>query len=36
MNNNGEISGSKKLMPILFLGHGSPMNAIEENHLKIS
>jgi len=24
---------SAELMPVLFLGHGSPMNAIEENEL---
>jgi 4,5-DOPA dioxygenase extradiol len=26
-----ELSTSEKTMPILFVGHGSPMNAIEEN-----
>jgi 4,5-DOPA dioxygenase extradiol len=26
-----ELSSSEKKMPILFVGHGSPMNAIEEN-----
>jgi hypothetical protein len=24
-------SGVEKLMPVLFIGHGSPMNAIEDN-----
>lgn len=27
----GDLPGSTDLMPVLFLGHGSPMNAIEEN-----
>ncbi|MCB2204463.1 4,5-DOPA dioxygenase extradiol [bacterium] len=27
----GDGSGSAQRMPVLFLGHGSPMNAIEEN-----
>ncbi|HZH69205.1 MAG TPA: 4,5-DOPA dioxygenase extradiol, partial [Flavobacteriaceae bacterium] len=26
-----EIFGNTSKMPVLFLGHGSPMNAIEEN-----
>jgi len=29
-------SGSTELMPVLFVGHGSPMNAIEENEFVIS
>lgn len=28
---NPEISGSTSTMPVLFAGHGSPMNAIEDN-----
>jgi len=30
-DNIDEFTESNKLMPLLFLGHGSPMNAIEEN-----
>ena len=26
-----QLPKSEKKMPVLFLGHGSPMNAIEEN-----
>ncbi len=29
--NKSEISENNKLMPLLFLGHGNPINAIEEN-----
>jgi 4,5-DOPA dioxygenase extradiol len=31
LNNITEPNGSTDLMPVLFIGHGSPMNAIEEN-----
>ncbi|MBW6501130.1 MAG: hypothetical protein K0B05_07025 [Bacteroidales bacterium] len=30
LNNNTALRNTPK-MPVLFLGHGSPMNAIEEN-----
>ena len=30
---SGSFSNTEK-MPVLFLGHGSPMNAIEENQLR--
>ena len=30
-SNNRILVNSQELMPVLFLGHGSPMNAIEEN-----
>jgi 4,5-DOPA dioxygenase extradiol len=30
-NNQSKPSGSTENMPVLFLGHGSPMNAIEDN-----
>lgn len=31
LSNNKKASGNTSKMPVLFLGHGSPMNAIEEN-----
>jgi len=31
LNQLSNLSGSSEKMPVLFLGHGSPMNAIEEN-----
>lgn len=31
LNKIGRLPGSTAPMPVLFLGHGSPMNAIEEN-----
>ena len=31
LNKTTEPSGITAKMPVLFLGHGSPMNAIEEN-----
>jgi 4,5-DOPA dioxygenase extradiol len=31
LTNMSDLSNSTKQMPVLFLGHGSPMNAIEEN-----
>lgn len=31
LNKMTEYFGKTKKMPVLFLGHGSPMNAIEEN-----
>jgi 4,5-DOPA dioxygenase extradiol len=31
LENVSELFGSTEKMPVLFLGHGSPMNAIEEN-----
>jgi 4,5-DOPA dioxygenase extradiol len=31
LNNIGTHAGAAASMPVLFLGHGSPMNAIEEN-----
>ncbi len=31
LNNKTEVPDSMGKMPVLFLGHGSPMNAIEEN-----
>jgi len=31
LNKLGEVLGNTERMPLLFLGHGSPMNAIEEN-----
>ena len=31
LNKIAEQVGSTTKMPVLFLGHGSPMNAIEEN-----
>jgi 4,5-DOPA dioxygenase extradiol len=31
MNISSAISDNSSLMPLLFIGHGSPMNAIEEN-----
>jgi len=31
LNNIGTHAGAPASMPVLFLGHGSPMNAIEEN-----
>ena len=30
-NKRSELLNSMEKMPVLFLGHGSPMNAIEEN-----
>ncbi|HPH94754.1 MAG TPA: 4,5-DOPA dioxygenase extradiol [Anaerolineaceae bacterium] len=30
-----EMNGSRKDMPVLFVGHGSPMNAIEENEFSL-
>ncbi len=31
LNKIAESAGNTEQMPVLFLGHGSPMNAIEEN-----
>ena len=31
LNTRTDYSNGPKKMPMLFLGHGSPMNAIEEN-----
>lgn len=31
LNNTASLSNNTEKMPVLFLGHGSPMNAIEEN-----
>ena len=36
INNIIKSGGSTELMPVLFVGHGSPMNAIEENEFVIS
>src|SRR5690606_17473634 len=35
LNKMTEYFGKTKKMPVLFLGHGSPMNAIEENEFVI-
>ena len=31
LNKRSEVLGNTERMPLLFLGHGSPMNAIEES-----
>lgn len=30
-NTSGKKSGASKRLPVLFIGHGSPMNAIQDN-----